>query len=312
MSVVNSCPSFECYFRPASTWQDGGRHGVCIHSSNVGTLQICHAMLPLKPFAQRHHHSCGDHGLLLCCSEQYPSMHSRSAFFKHLKGVLQNNTHGAHGNFQLCPLPIANINFEISSFRIHSILCLSTSLISLRTMSRKELNDCRHSCDWAKVEEMELMDTWAREGWRNLKNNVRQPQSLLRFSSHTEVWSFMAIIENEFETFRTVIPSYHPNHPNPSIYCTSLSLVSLSTVKTGPRHGTASTFTACCRRRSISGHCAVAAMPKGGSHEWEENIPGTSKHTNKTGDSIHQIQSLYKWPVSVRWHAEMQTFWETF
>ena len=127
---------------------------------------------------------------------------------------------------------------------------------------------------------------------------MRQPQSLLRFSSHTEVWSFMAIIENEFETFRTVIRHITQIHPNPSIYCTSLSLVSLSTVKTGPCHGTASTFTACCSRRSISGHCAVAAMPKGGSHEWEENIPGTSKHTN-TGDSIHQIQSLYKWPVSV-------------
>ena len=105
----------------------------------------------------------------------------------------------------------------------------------------------------------------------------------------SEVWSFMAIIENEFETFRTVIPSYHPN---PSIYCTSLSLVSLSTAKTGPRHGTASTFTACCSRRSISGHCAVAAMPKGGSQEWEENIPGTSKHTNKTGDSIQQIKGF--------------------
>lgn len=222
------------------------------------------------------------------CSEQYPSMHSRSAFFKHLQGVLQNNTHGAHGNFQLCPLPIANINFDISSFHIHSILCLSTSLISLRTMSRKELNDCRHSCDWAKVEEMELMDTWAREGWRNLKT---------MWDNLNHSWDSRVILETgvnflclhwKFETFRTVIPSYHPN---PSIYCTSLSLVSLSTVKTGRSHGTASTFTACCSRRSISGHCAVAAMLKGGSQEWEENIPGTSKHTNKTGrfDSPNSI-----------------------
>ena len=36
----------------------------------------------------------------------------------------------------------------------------------------------------------------------------------------------------------------------------------------------------------------MAAMPKGGSQEWEENSPGTSKHTNKIGDSIHQIQGF--------------------
>ena len=145
------------------------------------------------------------------------------------RGTTEQHAHRAHGSWQpmheqnglQCQLKKLHGHPAVSSCilyqsltsilrsRIHFHWCLSISLvISFRAMSRKELNDCRHSCDWAKVEEMELMDTWACEAGAASWRNLWKKWDNLNHSWDPQVIQFLSI----FASCREEVRSFNYGH----------------------------------------------------------------------------------------------------